>query len=288
MCAWYSHERIDRLLKFTFEIRAESPLRIGAGRNVAKLSPVDLPVLLIRIGEKDLPYIPGSSLKGVFRTASEFLARSYGLNVCLMGEGCKNSYNEELQEIMKTGNVERIREILSKYCLVCKIYGSATFRSHINFEDAYPSEGCIPSRSVKTGIAIDRKSGAVKTGALYQVEFVDPGAIFNQTTSFINVPNYGIGLFSEIIENVNSGFIKVGGFKSRGFGKVSMKPKKLEGFVILNGEYKSVESIESLPPVDNDDEVVEIESLDENALMSLMERFKEVWRKYVKKRAGRS
>jgi sulfur relay (sulfurtransferase) DsrF/TusC family protein len=67
-----------------------------------------------------------------------------------------------------------------------------------------------------------------------------------------------------------------------------MKPKKLEGFVILNGEYKSVESIESLPPVDNDDEVVEIESLDENALMSLMERFKEVWRKYVKKRAGRS
>jgi CRISPR-associated RAMP protein (TIGR02581 family) len=287
MCAWYSHERIDRLLKFTFEIRAESPLRIGAGRNVAKLSPVDLPVLLIRIGEKDLPYIPGSSLKGVFRTASEFLARSYGLNVCLMGEGCKNSYDNELKKIMEKGDVESIKATLSKYCLICKIYGSATFRSHINFEDAYPPEGHIPSRSVKAGIAINRRSGAVKTGP-YHVEFVDPGAVFNQTTSFINVPNYGIGLFSEIIENVNSGFIKVGGLKSRGFGRVLMKPKKLEGFIILNGEYKSVESIKSLLPVDGDDEVVEIEGLDENTIMSLMERFKEVWRKYVKKRAGRS
>jgi CRISPR-associated protein Csm3 len=288
MCAWYSHERMDRLLKFTFEIKAESPLRIGAGRNVAKLSPVDLPVLLIRIGEEDLPYIPGSSLKGVFRTASEFLARSYGLNVCLMGEGCKSSYNEKLQEMMKAGDVEKIREILSKYCLVCKIYGSATFRSHINFEDAYPSEGYILSRSVKTGIAIDRKSGAVKTGALYQIEFVDPGAVFNQTTSFINVPNYGMGLFSEIIENVNSGFIKVGGFKSRGFGRVLMRLKKIEGFVILNGEHKSVENIESLPPVDDADEAVKIDGLDENALMSLMERFKGVWKNYVKKCTGRS
>jgi CRISPR-associated RAMP protein (TIGR02581 family) len=286
MCAWFSHEKIDRLLKFTFEIRAESPLRIGAGRNVAKLSPVDLPVLLMRIDEKDLPYIPGSSLKGIFRATSEFIARSYGLNVCLMGEGCKNSYNDDLQGVMKTGDVEKIRATLSKYCLICKIYGSATFRSHINFEDAYPPEGHIPSRSVKTGIAIDRKSGAVKTGALYQVEFVDPGAVFSQTTSFFNLPNYGIGLFTEVVENVNSGFIKIGGFKSRGFGRVLMKPKKLEGFVILGGEYKSVESIRSLPPVDEADDAVEISGLDENALISLMEKFKEVWRNYVKKNRG--
>jgi CRISPR-associated RAMP protein (TIGR02581 family) len=287
MCAWYSHERIDRLFKFTFEIRAESPLRIGAGRNVAKLSPVDLPVLLIRIGEKDLPYIPGSSLKGVFRAASEFLAKSYGLNVCLMGEGCKSRYDNELKKIIEKGDVENIRATLSKYCLICKIYGSATFRSHINFEDAYPLEGCIPSRSVKAGIAIDRRSGTVKTGP-YHVEFVDPGTILSQNTFFINVPNYGMGLFSEVIENINSGFIKIGGFKSRGFGRISMKPKKLEGFVILNGEHKSVESIESLPPVDDVDEAVKIDGLDENILMPLMERFKEVWRKYVKKFKGRS
>jgi len=283
LCAWFSHEKMYRLLNFTFEIKAESPLRIGAGRNVAKLSLVDLPVILMRINGKDLPYIPGSSLKGVFRSASEFLARSYGLNACFMGEGCKKEYDEKLQNSMKEGDVEKIRAVLSNYCLICKIYGSATFRSHINFGDAYPSEGNVPPRSVKTGIAIDRKSGAVKTGALYQVEFLNPGSVFIQTTSFFNIPNYGIGLFSEIVDNVNSGFIRVGGFKSRGFGKVSMSVKKLEGFVIVNGEYKSIESTRVLPPVDEEDEEVEIKGLDEDNLIQLMEKFKEVWRKYVRK-----
>lgn len=288
MCAWITHEKVCRLLKLTFEIKTESPLRVGAGKNVAKLSPVDLPVLLMRIGDKDLPYVPGSSLKGVFRSSSEFLAKSYGLNVCLMGEGCKSSYNDELQNLMKTGDVEKIKATLSKYCLICKTYGSATFRSHVNFEDAYPPSGHIPSRSVKTGIAIDRKSGAVKGGALYQVEFLDPGAIFIQTTSFSNVPNYGIGLFAEVLDNINSGFIKIGGFKSRGFGRISVKPKRLEGFIIVEGEQKSVGNIKFLPPLDEADEGVEINGIDENSLVSLMERFKGVWRSYVKKNRGRS
>ena len=296
MCGWFSHERESRLLKLTFEMKAESPLRIGAGRNVAKLSPVDLPIILMRIGDKDLPYMPGSSLKGVFRAASEFLARSHGLDVCLMGEGCKSRYNDELQNVMKTGDVEKIKATLSRYCLICKIYGSATFRSHINFEDAYPPSGHVPSRSIKTGIAIDRKSGAVKGGAraakkggaLYQVEFVDPGATFIQTTTFFNIPNYGMGLFSEVLDNINSGFIKIGGFKSRGFGRISVKPKKLEGFVIVDGEQKNVESVWSLPPLDDLDESVEIEGLDENGLISLMERFKGVWRSYVKRAKGGS
>ena len=288
MCAWFSHEKVERLLKFTFEIKTESPLRIGAGRNVAKLSPVDLPVLLIRIGDKDLPYIPGSSLKGVFRAASEFIAKSNNLDVCALGEDCKNKYDKELQRLMKEMDINGIRAHLSKYCLICKMYGAATFRSHINFEDAYPPDGHIPSRSVKTGIAIDRKSGAVKGRALYQVEFVNPGAIFNQTTSFFNVPNYGIGLFLEVIDYINSGFIKIGGFKSRGFGRVSIKPKKLEGFVIIDGEHKNVEDVQDLPPVDGDDESVKISGLDESGLISLMKNFREVWRNYVRKIKSRS
>ncbi|MEM5853768.1 MAG: CRISPR-associated RAMP protein Csx7 [Candidatus Aenigmatarchaeota archaeon] len=288
MYNWFSHETVNRLLKITFEIKTESPIRIGAGKNVTKLSLVDLPVVIMRIGDRDLPYIPGSSLKGVFRASSEFLAKSYGLNVCLMGEGCKNNYDRELQDSIKTGDVEKIKVTLAKYCLICKIYGSATFRSHVNFEDASPPEDRIPSRNIKTGIAIDRKSGAVKSGALYQVEFLNPGEIFNQTTFFINIPNYGMGLFAEVLSNINSGFIKIGGFKSRGFGKVYIRPKKLDGFIVVNGGQKDIKDVKYLSPLDNDDEGVEIDGTGESDLISLMEKFRGVWRNYVNKARSRS
>ncbi|MEM3569832.1 MAG: CRISPR-associated RAMP protein Csx7 [Thermoproteota archaeon] len=274
------------MLKFTLEIKAESPLRIGAGRNVAKLSPIDLPVVLMRIGDRDLPYIPGSSIKGVFRSTSEFVAKSFGLDTCLMGEGCKSKYDKALQDQMKKGDVEGIKKILSSYCLVCKLYGSASFRSNITFEDAYPSSKNVPTRSVKTGIAIDRKSGAVKSGAFHQVEFIDPGAVFIQNTTFLNVPNYGIGLFSEVLDLINLGFIKLGGFKSRGFGRVSIKPKGLEGFLYQDGKLRDIKEVDKLPRADDEDEDILLKVPEEERLSSLLSKSKEVWEHYVKRNRG--
>lgn len=283
---WYTHETLNRVLKFSFEIVAESPLRIGAGKNVAKMSVVDLPVLLIKKDGEDVPYIPGSTIKGVFRSASESIARSSGVKTCMMGEECKNSYDNELQRAMRAGEMDKVREILSRYCLCCKIFGSATFRSHVNFSDAYP-EG-TPSRSVKTGIAIDRKSGAVRERALYFVEFLDPGAVFHNDITFTNVPNYGIGLIAEVINLVNKGLIRVGGFKTRGFGRISMKPLGLEGFLIHNGEMINItrESKEiKIPKADEHDEEVQADLSDLN---SLLDKFRGVWRSYAERHRGKS
>jgi len=277
---WYTHEKVLRTLRFSFRIKAESPLRIGAGRGVIKMSMVDLPVLVIRKDGLDVPYIPGSTLKGVFRSSSEFIARSSGMDVCMMGEGCKNRYDRDLQAGIKSGNMDRVRETLSKYCLVCKIFGSATFRSHVEFSDAYPDG--IPSRSVKPGIAIDRKSGAVRRAALYSVEFVDPGAVFRNDITFTNVPNYGIGLIAEVVDLVNRGFVRVGGFKSRGFGRVSMSPTGLEGFIISNGRIERIGEVKEIPKVDDLDESIQMtDKLDE-----LLERFREVWRRYAQRGKG--
>lgn len=280
---WYTHEVALRTLRLSLKMKAESPLRVGAGRSVAKMTLVDLPVLVIRKDGSDVPYIPGSTLKGVFRSSSEFVAKSSGVEVCMMGEGCKERYDRELQENIKSGRIDGVRKTLSKYCLACKIFGSATFRSHIYFSDAYPDS--TPSRSVKSGIAIDRKSGAVKGGALYFVEFINPGATFHGDITFINIPNYGIGLIAEVIDLINRGFVRVGGFKSRGFGKLSVEPVSLDGFVLSNGKMLGISELSELPAVDELDEKISLSGL--SNLESLLEGFREVWRRYAERTRGK-
>jgi CRISPR/Cas system CSM-associated protein Csm3 (group 7 of RAMP superfamily) len=58
------------------DVENTSPLRIGSGREAPLGSQVDLAVLRIHRNGRDEPYIPGSSLKGVFRSVGEAMART--------------------------------------------------------------------------------------------------------------------------------------------------------------------------------------------------------------------
>ncbi|MGB9759666.1 MAG: type III CRISPR-associated RAMP protein Csx7 [Thermoproteota archaeon] len=257
---------------------AKSPLRIGSEKGKSPTSSVDLQVVTMYLNGTEVPFIPGSSLKGVFRSSSEFIARSYGINACMMGEGCKNNYDLTLQYSMKIGNVDSIVNTLSKYCLICKMFGSASYYSHVSFSDAYPKNQ-VPRRGVKTGIAIDRRSGAVRKGALYTVEFVMPGSEFEGSIKFLNLPNYAIGLISTVIDNLNLGVIKIGGFKSRGFGTVEVTPKELHGNVLVGSSYVSISEKGELSPLDEDDEPVKFSNASE-----FLGECKKVWMNYVRKK----
>jgi len=279
---WYTHLIIERILKLNFKSIAKSPLRIGAGRAVNPFSPVDLPVLTIKFGDELVPYIPGSSLKGVFRSASEYIGKTMGLkDICMLGEGCRLKYDEMLQHFMKENAEQQLIETLSKYCLICKIYGSGTFLSHVEFSDMYPIMETV-SRSIKTGITIDRKSGAVKRGALYQIEFLNPGSTFTGSVTMKNLPNYAVGLISLVLDQINSGFIRVGGFKSRGFGEMSFKPSGISGHIIRDGsiiEFKPGMQV-TLDPLDEYDTAVTFDPAEPHALLELC---KKAWISFVQK-----
>jgi len=280
---WYTHLIIERVLKLNFKSIAKSPLRIGAGKAVNPFSPVDLPVLTIRFGDDLVPYIPGSSLKGVFRSTSEYIGKTVGLkDICMLGEGCRLKYDEMLQHFMKEGTAEQqIIETLSKYCLICKMYGSGTFSSHIEFSDMYPIMETV-SRSIKTGIAIDRKSGAAKRGALYQVEFLNPGSTFTGSITMKNLPNYAVGLISLVLDQINSGFVRVGGFKSRGFGEISLEPTGVSGYIMRDGsiiEFKPGVQV-TLDPLDEYDTAV---TFDPAEPLKLLESCKKAWVNFIQK-----
>lgn len=67
--------RYDKIIKIT--IKAETELLVGGGSLEQALSPFDIPVAKMPYGDKLIPYIPGSTLKGLVRTAAEEALREY-------------------------------------------------------------------------------------------------------------------------------------------------------------------------------------------------------------------
>jgi CRISPR-associated RAMP protein (TIGR02581 family) len=236
---WSAHSIIIRETVLEGYLVAESPLRIGVGREPPLGSAVDLAALRINLNGKLVPYIPGSSLKGVFRSTAIQLANRKGLTVCsgLSKGTCMDlrypefdgkTLLEKIQEEIRNRNYRRAIELFhEKACLLCKVFGAPSFTGHSEFNDSYPinENGEVQDApvGVRTGIAINRRTGAVHMSALYQVEYVEPGARFRFSIRTTNLPNYALGLLAKILRMVNEGWVRVGGFKTRGFGELRVE-----------------------------------------------------------------
>jgi len=292
MIPWSSHRILRREIEIHGYILAESPLRVGAGRDSPLGSTVDLAIIRIRLNGINVPYIPGSSIKGVFRSVAMSLALEKGLDACsgLSRQTCMDNKKVEgktllefIQECLRKGeNDKAIRKFHEKSCVLCKLFGAPSFTGHVNFSDAYPidEEGNVLDVpvGVKTGIAIDRRTGAVYRGALYQVEFVQPGSKFKFSIRATNLPNYCIGLIAKVLRMLNDGWVRIGGFKTRGFGKIKFKSLSFR----VRGEIDGY----SLNPIDEFDERVDVDVAEisngwlfvsEESVWDVFKLFEEVW-----------
>ncbi len=265
---WILHNRLYRSMKLNVTYVNESPLRIGATKGKSLTSLVDLAVLKININGKESPYIPGSSLKGVFRSTAENIARTYNINICNAGE----------EEVLKANQIEDIKNVLNNYCLCCKIFGSSGYASHILFSDAYIPNDFTFTLGVKTGIAINRRSGAVRKKALYEVEYVNPGTTFKGEIIMNNLPNYAIGLIAKVIDYINLGIVKLGGFKSRGFGDIKCEINSIDGKVNVNGNIKRLSEVNKLSALDDKDKDIII---DKDNILKLLDEAKVIFDEYA-------
>ena len=272
MAFWTSSSTLLRETLIQGYITNIEPLRIGVGKEPPLESLVDLAVLRISYKGRTIPVIPGSSLKGTFRSTATAILRSLQLKACsgLSRETCMDSeipghpyqrnLGEEIESLLRIGKASEAMELFYKNaCLLCKIFGAPSYSSKITFSDAYPlGEGgeVLPfSFNTRTGIAIDRRSGAVFRGTLYTVEFVEPGARFRFLITSRNLPNYALGLVGTIIRMINSGEVKIGGFKTRGFGAVKIDKLSLK----VKDHPRSEEA--ALKPLDDKDQRVELGGL---------------------------
>lgn len=258
---WIGLHKLLRVITIEATVINDEPIRIGAGPGKAVFEPVDQVVFKITDmrTSTSMPAIPGSSWKGLFRSTATSISRIHGLDVC---DGVPRGYlclkGKEFDAIEKSApvneDIAKIRAIITatlRVCLLCLMFGSPGISSHVHFYDSLPKGDY--KLGYKTGVAINRRTGAAQPGMLFTVEYVEPGCKFSFKMRCENLPNYALGLLVEVVDLLNAGVVKVGGLKSRGFGAVHFEDLKISVHSPVQEKYGVVNgALRGLDPLDED------------------------------------
>jgi CRISPR-associated RAMP protein (TIGR02581 family) len=219
-------------------------LHIGAGGSGDALG-TDSPVVRTAAG---LPYIPGSSLKGVLRSAAEALfrggpgqaSRQRPWSCDPIAGKDRVCVNHDLAEALRTAEEEaakregrepdshRVAEaIWGASCTVCQLFGSLAFASRVRFADL-PLHGEALLLELRNGVGIDRDKELAAKGVLYDFEAVPPETNFELRVTVDNPTDAEVGLLLYLFDELNSGNLALGGKASRGLGRVRVEWQKIE------------------------------------------------------------
>lgn len=217
------HEALKSRYVLECVVETISPLHIGSEKALG--FGIDNPIIKVRRNGKDLPVIPGSSIKGVLRSHFYRLANSgafskLGFFKVFQGdlenferEFSKKKENEKLEEFKKLGTLE-------------KLFGISGLASPLKITDAEPLEFSIGTR---THVKIDPEKDRAERGKLFTVEYVEGKfkfkIVFDELKSDYDDVN---SFFKEIFyRSLKNGLeIHFGGMKSRGYGLCLIKVEK--------------------------------------------------------------
>ena len=223
----------------TLRITTTGPLLIKSGH--ASVSGPDMtPVLTWRNGKQEV-FLPGSSLKGVFRSHLEKIACSLNPRVvCYPFEGneakqadleqrrrdYRDSCGGMFTQIGKRGNEDRkwLEErsdlVYAASCPTCRLFGSTGFIGRIAISDAYLAPNSKEIKEQRDGIGIDRLTGGASHGAKFELEVVSSGVSFETDIHLRNFEIWQLGMLFAVLQDMEDELIRVGSGRSRGLGKV--------------------------------------------------------------------
>jgi len=205
-------EKLEERLILQGTVEAVTPIHIGSGRGEREIGEVDLPILK---GPSGQPYVPGSSLKGKVRAEAERIAREKGMPVC------------SPPDVRNMCGTTKASQEPDKFCICCRIFGTAgevSVASKVKLRDAYPTKE-VGETLKRTGIAMDRSTGSVAPRNLYLIEAVPAGTHFNLEIVAENLTDEELRLLKAALKSVQDSAL--GGFTTRGFGKVRFNFSKL-------------------------------------------------------------
>jgi len=216
--------RLESRLRLTGSLIAHTALRIGAGGG---LDGVDLPVIKDAAGR---PFIPGASLKGALRSTIEALVRAIdgraaGVWACDPLADKDDAFASRSCGYHAHG--QRLSVDPELHCAACRLFGSHVVASHVRFCDALLrlsnedlKTGRIPVE-VRDGVSIDRDLRRARSARKYDFEVVSPGAEFSVEVFIENPQPWLMGLLAMSFDQLSEGFTALGGFTSRGLGRVT-------------------------------------------------------------------
>ncbi|MBK9265647.1 MAG: CRISPR-associated RAMP protein [Polyangiaceae bacterium] len=121
---------------------------------------------------------------------------------------------------------ERGNVRVEDHCAVCQLFGSQVLASHVRITDLMvaPDERRRgrPPVEIRDGVAIDRDLRVAASGRKYDFEVVSPGVRFNFEVFVENPKPWLMGLLLIGFEQLIDGYTALGGFTSRGLGRVNL------------------------------------------------------------------
>ncbi len=214
---------------FDGKLEMRTGLHIGGGK--LTLSHSDNPVVVTPDG---LPFIPGSSFKGVLRSTIEKLVASLptnlGLRTCGLPVGehpevlCPTAHPEKIARERRQSRTQKdVEQVLERerknLCDTCKLFGSPLAAARITVNDLYLlDEQWSGTTQVRDGVAIDRDSETAKRTAKYDFEVVPVATVFGLHLVIENATRKDLQLISIGLSEFMNGFGGVGGLRSRGLG----------------------------------------------------------------------
>jgi CRISPR-associated protein Csm3 len=240
----------------TGTLQLQSGLHIGTG----EMSQLTDATVIKEIGGK--PFIPGSSIKGVLRTAAERLSRMVltdGEDVCFLASDSNCSGSEQIKNDIKkelTGIKnydDAIKKIEGKICPACSLFGSSHLASKVVVYDAK----LVKERkdkvytSIRHSLAIDRESGTANSekGAKFDYEVVNPDLSFKFKIVAENLNQNDKNLLIVALNELLEERIYLGGKISRGLGRVKLINSNVEIFNFSSFKDSDAESKEALQQV---------------------------------------
>lgn len=184
-------------------------------------------------GDEETVYIPGSSLKGVVRSAAERILRTvaegrtdlWACDPLDQRNPCHKDAARLGDEIARHGGPADLGShpmavVHRKLCYACRTFGSQAMASRVRFADALPTEKTFARANkteVRSGVSLDRRTGGPAHGRLFEQEVVPLGSF--QTSIFAeNVQLWQVALLAAVLDDMDLGITRLGSAKTRGLG----------------------------------------------------------------------
>lgn len=255
-----------------YKIETLEPLAIGGTDESVKVSETDRKVLK---NAKNIPFIPGSSIKGVIRSnfnrLSSVLNKTYKLDVNHRSDKQLDKQLDKLKELVcdtpkeneKSKQSIDFEDVGNYFCDLCLFFGAKGYGAPLQFTDCcLELEDNIVTEK-RTHIRISTELDTTIKGGLFSAESVPKGVIFKGKIIYElknfesankgkktgrNLESNQKILLGLLLNQINNKEIYLGGMKSRGYGLCKFNIEKISEFTvdkIINNENPNTISLEN-------------------------------------------
>ncbi len=228
-------KRLINELEIGLELRSVSPLLVKDGRSgnigvpISRISDAELQSALhSRVPEAEATmasfpfYLPGSSLRGAWRSSLERTLRSLERpnrpQICNPFEATAGHPEQSCSKLLEAHD-----EFYARSCPVCRMFGSTVQAGRFQIGDGELTGEVAPRVFVRDQVAISRASGAAADKLKFQ-SFVLEGGRFTVNLRLRNFELRQICMLGMIVESISR--VPVGSGKGKGFGWLETQYKQ--------------------------------------------------------------